>query len=84
MKNGLSPRANAVIALYAGLMAYAAAELMLTYKTQDKEQVERAKRWWNAIMNEDCFEAVLSLAFELDDYERQLLEQQNKSPQAAR
>lgn len=84
MKNGLSPRANAVIALYAGLMAYAAAELMLTYKTQDKERVEQAKRWWNAIMNEDCFEAVLSLAFELDDYERQLLEQQNKSPQAAR
>ena len=84
MKNGLSPRANAVIALYAGLMAYAATELMLTHKTQDKERVEQAKRWWNAIMNEDCFEAVLSLAFELDDYERQLLEQQNKSPQAAR
>jgi len=53
------------------------------YQTQDEEQIEQARKWLDALVSKESLDVVLSLAFELDDYERQLIEQRNESLQAA-
>ena len=60
-----------------------AVELVQAYQTQDEEQIEQARKWLDALVSKESLDVVLSLAFELVDYERQLIEQRNESLQAA-
>ena len=84
MKDGFGQLATTVLYMHIMEMLFAAVELVQAYQTQDKEQIKQARKWLDALVSKECLEVVMSLASGLDDYERQLLEQQNKSPQAAR
>ena len=84
MKDGFGQLATAVLYMHIMEMLFAAVELVQAYQTQDEEQIEQARKWLDALVSKESLEVVMSLASGLDDYERQLLEQQNKSPQAAR
>ena len=84
MKDGFGQLATTVLYMHIMEMLFTAVELVQAYQTQDEEQIEQARKWLDALVSKESLEVVMSLASGLDDYERQLLEQQNKSPQAAR
>ena len=84
MKDGFGQLATTVLYMHIMEMLFAAVELVQAYQTQDEEQIEQARKWLDALVSKECLEVVMSLASGLDDYERQLLEQHNESPQAAR
>ena len=81
MKDGFGQLATAVLYMHIMEMLFTAVELVQAYQTQ--EQIKQARKWLDALVSRECLDVVLSLAFELDDYERQLIEQRNESPQAA-
>ena len=83
MKDGFGQLATTVLYMHIMEMLFTAVELVQAYQTQDEEQIEQARKWLDALVSRECLDVVLSLAFELDDYERQLIEQRNESPQAA-
>ena len=83
MKDGFGQLATAVLYMHIMEMLFTAVELVQAYQTQDEEQIEQARKWLDALVSKECLEVVMSLASGLDDYERQLLEQHNKSQQAA-
>ena len=83
MKDGFGQLATAVLYMHIMEMLFAAVELVQAYQTQDEEQIEHARQWLDALVSKECLEVVMSLASGLDDYERQLLKQHNKSQQAA-
>lgn len=83
MKDGFGQLATAVLYMHIMEMLFAAVELVQAYQTQDEEQIEQARKWLDALVSKESLDVVLSLAFELDDYERQLIEQRNESLQAA-
>ena len=84
MKAGFGQLATTVLDMHIMEMLFPAVELVQAYQTQDEEQIEQARKWLDALVSKESLDVVLSLAFELDDYERQLIEQRNESPQAAR
>lgn len=84
MKDGFGQLATTVLYMHIMEMLFAAVELVQAYQTQDEEQIKQARKWLDALVSKECLEVVMSLASGLDDYERQLLEQRNESPQAAR
>lgn len=83
MKDGFGQLATAALYMHIMEMLFAAVELVQAYQTQDEEQIEQARKWLDALVSKESLDVVLSLAFELDDYERQLIEQRNESLQAA-
>ena len=83
MKDGFRQLATAVLYMHIMEMLFAAVELVQAYQTQDEEQIEQARKWLDALVSKESLDVVLSPAFELDDYERQLIEQRNESLQAA-
>ena len=83
MKDGFGQLATTVLYMHIMEMLFTAVELVQAYQTQDEEQIEQARKWLDVLVSKECLEVVMSLASGLDDYERQLLEQQNKSLQAA-
>ena len=83
MKDGFGQLATAVLYMHIMEMLFTVVELVQAYQTQDEEQIEQARKWLDALVSKESLDVVLSLAFELDDYERQLIEQRNESPQAA-
>ena len=83
MKNGFGQLATTVLYMHIMEMLFAAVELVQAYQTQDEEQIKQARKWLDVLVSKECLEVVMSLASGLDDYERQLIEQRNESPQAA-
>ena len=83
MKDGFGQLATAVLYMHIMEMLFTAVELVQAYQTQDEEQIKQARNWLDTLVSWECLDVVLSLAFEIDDYERQLIEQRNESPQAA-
>ena len=83
MKDGFGQLATTVLSMHIMEMLFTAVELVQAYQTQDEEQIEQARKWLDALVSKESLDVVLSLAFELDDYERQLIEQRNESLQAA-
>ena len=83
MKDGFGQLATAVLYMHIMEMLFAAVELVQAYQTQDEEQIEQTRKWLDALVSKKSLDVVLSVAFELDDYEKQLIEQRNESLQAA-
>ena len=83
MKDGFGQLATAVLYMHIMEMLFTAVELVQAYQTQDEEQIEQAPKRLDALVSKESLDVVLSLAFELDDYEKQLIEQRNESLQAA-